>query len=506
VDAWNKEKKRVDTQQAIIDKFYERQRQELAEVLASQTSRYMLAARKLESHDELDRTTLERWEKYLANPKKDHPYLKAWFTASTGEELRKAANDFQEVVIATNHEKVRVDERNTIILGLDPDRGRVAGASLESLTRDKYILWRDLFEKSIRDSAGFFTSETGAYYYGKGTIERWLQDPWKSYLTQQQAELERLKKALPEKFPFLQTVSDKEKPQDIKIQIRGDRNNLGDVAPRRFLAILSAEKRPRFTKGSGRLELAEAIADPKNPLTARVMVNRIWQGHFGRGIVGTPSNFGQLGERPTHPELLDYLAWRFVESGWSVKALHREIMLSAAYALSAENNEGNFAKDPGNLLLWRANRRRLDVEAMRDSALFASGLLDRTPAETAVKFDEKNSKRTVYGFVSRRKMDPTLALFDFPNPNNTSESRMTTNVPLQRLYFMNSSFIEQQARALADRFSGEPKSRIEGMYRALFQREPDAAELKLGIEYVGKSDWTSYARVLLTSNEFTFVE
>jgi hypothetical protein len=205
VEAWNKEKKAVDGQQAIIDKFYERQRLELAEVLASQTARYMLATRKLETAEGLDKTTLERWEKYLSDPKKDHPYLKQWFAARTEEQVRKAAAEFQDQVVATNHEKVRVDERNTIILGLDPDRGRVAGASLESLSRDKYVLWRDLFEKSIKDSAGFFASETGAYYYGKGTIERWLQDPWKSYLTQQQAELERLKKALPEKYPSPRT-------------------------------------------------------------------------------------------------------------------------------------------------------------------------------------------------------------------------------------------------------------------------------------------------------------
>lgn len=506
VEGWNKENKRVETQQAVIDKFYERQRKELAEILAAGTARYLLATRKLESGDTLDKTTLERWEKYLADPKKDHPYLKKWFAAKTDDELRAAAREFQDVVVAVNHEKVRVDERNTIILGLDPDRGRVAGASLESLTRDKYILWRDLFEKSIKDSAGFFASDAGPYYYGKTTIERWLSGPWKTYLDEQQAELERLKKALPEKYPFLQTIADKAKPQDIKIQIRGDRNNLGDIAPRRFLAILSPEERPRFTKGSGRLELAGGIADAKNPLTARVMVNRIWHGHFGRGLVGTPSNFGQLGERPTHPELLDYLAFRFVESGWSMKALHREIMLSETYALAAENNETNFAKDPGNLLLWRANRRRLDIEALRDSTLFASGKLDLTPAEKAARFDDKNVKRTVYGFVSRRKMDGTLALFDFPNPNSTSESRMTTNVPLQRLFFMNSAFTEQQSQALAERFSGEPEARIRNMYRTLFTREPDEAELKLGLEYVGRSDWTSYARVLLTSNEFTFVE
>jgi hypothetical protein len=238
------------------------------------------------------------------------------------------------------------------------------------------------------------------------------------------------------------------------------------------------------------------------------MVNRIWQGHFGRGIVGTPNNFGQLGERPTHPELLDYLAWRFVESGWSVKALHREIMLSEAYRRSADNDSTDMEKDPGNLLLWRYDRRRLDIEGLRDSMLFASGELDLTPGEKAARFDEKNVKRTVYGFVSRRKLDGMLALFDFPNANSSSEARTATNVPLQRLYFMNSPFVEARAESLAARFTGAPEQRIRAIYRALFARDPDKSELKAALEYTAADDrnWVSYARVLLTSNEFTFLE
>jgi hypothetical protein len=466
----------------------------------------MLAAVKTGPAGDLDEETLRRWTKYLSTAEQRHPYLKAWFAASTEEERRKAATEFQDTVVAVNQEKRRVDERNTVILGLDPDRGRVAGATLESLSRDKYILWRDLFERSTKDSAGFFKSEDGVYFYGKANLERWMQSHWKSYLDEQKAELARLKKSLPDQYPFLQAIKDREKPADVTIQIRGDRNNPGDAAPRRFLAILSPEERKLWKNGSGRAELADAIADPRNPLTARVMVNRIWQAHLGRGLVGTASNFGQLGERPTHPELLDYLAWRFVECGWSMKKLHREILLSDTWALSADNLEANSTKDPGNLLLWRSNRRRLDIEALRDSMLAVSGLLDRTPGELAGRFDEKNVRRTVYGFVSRRKLDGTLALFDFPNPNSTAESRLTTNVPLQRLFFMNSPFVEQQATALAARFTGEPGARIRGMYAALFTREPDAGELKLGLDYTAKSDWTSYARVLLTSNEFTFLE
>ncbi len=510
VEQWQQRKKELDKQQTLLDRFYDTQRDQLGEVLASRTADYMLATRGLRSADGLDAESFKRFTTYLSEPRKDHPFLKRWFELAgrngSAAEFQAAAFEFQRVVLAALEEKREVDERNKITLGLNPDRADIAGASLVSLERDKYMVWRDLFEKSIKDSAGFFKSAEGVFHYHKGGIERFLHAEWKTYLEAQQQELARLKKELPEKYPFLQTIADKEKPEDVQVAIRGDRNNKGDIAPRRFLAILSPADRTRFTKGSGRMELASAIANPANPLTARVFVNRIWQHHFGRAIVGTPSNFGQLGERPTHPELLDYLADSFMKDGWSVKKLHRRIMLSAVYSLSASNDKRNEAKDAGNALLWRANRRRLDVEAMRDAVLFVAGTLDQSRGELAQPLNEKNRRRTIYGFVSRRKLDSTLALFDFPNPNNTSESRIVTNVPLQRLFWMNSGFIEQQAQALADRLAGDNPARIRGAYRLLFNREPDSRELQLGLDYLRGAPWPSYARALLSSNEFTFVD
>ena len=218
-----------------------------------------------------------------------------------------------------------------------------------------------------------------------------------------------------------------------------------------FPVLCDGEPHP-FEKGSGRLELAEAIADARNPLTARVMVNRIWQRHFGAGIVRTPSDFGRMGDRPSNPELLDYLATRFIESGWSIKALHREIMLSATYQLSADQSEKNMRIDPENRMLWRANIQRLDAEALRDSLLFVSGELDLKAGGPPERLnDENNKRRTVYGFVSRNKLDGMLALFDFPNPNITSEKRNMTESPAQELFFLNSSFIAERAQALARR-------------------------------------------------------
>ena len=235
-----------------------------------------------------------------------------------------------------------------------------------------------------------------------------------------------MRKALPPQYPFLEAIKDRSNVQDIRLAIRGDRNNPGEVTPRGFVSILSKGAPRHFTKGSGRMELAEAIMDPENPLTARVMVNRIWQNHFIRPIVETPSNYGQMGARPSNPELLDYLAARFVENKWSIKAMHREIMLSSTYMLSSENLEANSSVDADNRLVWRANWRRLDAESLRDSLLYVAGQSGSHRGRAPVRFTDSNNRRAVYGFVSRWKPNPTMTLFDFPLPINTVEQRNVT--------------------------------------------------------------------------------
>jgi hypothetical protein len=342
-------------------------------------------------------------------------------------------------------------------------------------------------------------------------IDEFLSGEWKEYLDSIRAELMALKKTLPPMYPFLHTLKDSQKPANVRVAIRGDAQNLGEEAPRAFLHILCDGEPQPFTSGSGRLQLAEAIASPDNPLTARVIVNRIWQLHFGEGIVRTVGNFGQLGERPTHPKLLDYLAAQFVENGWSIKSLHREIMLSAAYALSTDHDEQNYARDADNKWLWRANLRpRLDAEALRDSLLFVAGNLDTKLGGPPLPLDEKNHRRTVYGYVGRTTLNATLALFDFPNPNNTSERRTVTTGPLQRLYFMNNAFVAEQANALARRVqtSGSHEAqRIREAYRLVFSRTPTNNEIEVGLEFLKRSDgaWGQYAQALLSSSEFSSV-
>jgi hypothetical protein len=247
-----------------------------------------------------------------------------------------------------------------------------------------------------------------------------------------------------------------------------------------------------FTKGSGRLELAEAIT--KHPLSARVMVNRIWKHHFGHGIVDTPSNFGMMGERPTHPELLEYLAARFVESGWSMKAIHREIMLSSAYQLAYAPSEANTLADPDNRLLWRANFRRLEVESLRDSLLSVTGMLDERVGGPPQDLSRANNKkRTVYGRAARSPYS-LLTLFDYPDPNITSETREVTNVPLQGLFFLNSDLIQRQADALLARVGPEGQgeeatvARIRAVYRYLYQRQPTQSEVQRGVAFLQKAE------------------
>ncbi len=302
-------------------------------------------------------------------------------------------------------------------------------------------------------------------------------------------------------------------PQDVAVQKRGTPTNLGPIVPRRFLTVLSDETPKPFTQGSGRLELARAIVNEGAPLSARVIVNRVWKQHFGAGIVETPSDFGMQGARPTHPELLDDLTARFIRNGWSLKWLHREIMLSAAYRQASGHDKEKNAIDPDNRWLWRMNRRRLEVEAWRDAMLAVSGTLDLKCGGPPIDLGEqKNNRRTIYGAVKRREIHDMLRLFDFPDPVTHSAARVPTTTPLQQLFTLNSPFMQQQANALVKRLKSESsdEARVRRAYLLLYGRTATDAQIGLAREFLGNppSDAVSsqYAQVLLGSNEFLFVD
>jgi len=308
--------------------------------------------------------------------------------------------------------------------------------------------------------------------------------------------------------------------QDVAVQIRGNPSNPGPVVPRRFLAVLSPEPLRPFTQGSGRLELARAIVTEGAPLSARVLVNRIWEHHFGRGLVETPSDFGSQGARPSHPQLLDDLAARFVNNGSSLKWLHREILLSATYQQSSAHDARKHAADPDNRWLWRMNRRRLEVEAWRDAMLMVSGAL-RTerggpPADLN---DGNNCRRTLYGTVKRRDLHEMLRLHDFPDPITHTASRIPTTTPLQQLFTLNSPLLLRQAAALARRLKADApaddEARVRRAYLLLYGRPATDKQVHRALAFLAgdkagspPSDeaWVQYAHVLLGSNEFLFVD
>jgi hypothetical protein len=303
------------------------------------------------------------------------------------------------------------------------------------------------------------------------------------------------------------------------VALRGNLLKKGPLAPRRFLRIVAGEERTHFNDGSGRTQLADAVADPKNPLTPRVIVNRIWLNHFGRALVRTPNNFGVLGEPPTHPELLDWLAATFVESGWSIKSLHRTVMTSATYRRSSKFNDTAFNADGDNRFLWRMNPRRMVVETWRDSLLGVTGELDTEIGGPSIDNIVDSHRRTLYAKVSRndpQRSDEFLRLFDFPIPRASSAKRTTNVIPQQFLFMMNSRFMLDRARALADRLQKTedlPQGRIEQAYILLYGRQPTERELQTANSYLqsvssldGELDrWQQYCQVLLSSNEFMFV-
>ena len=268
---------------------------------------------------------------------------------------------------------------------------------------------------------------------------------------------------------------------------RGNPSTPGPEVPRRFLSVIAGKDAPPFKNGSGRLEMARAIASKGNPLTARVMVNRLWMYHFGRGLVSTPSEFGTRSDPPTHPGLLDWLAVRFMEGGWSVKQMHRLMMSSAAYRQSsAADNPAAAAADPANDLLWRMNRNRLDFEAMRDSLLAASGELDRGVG--GKPGDVNGNRRTLYAHVDRQYLPGMFRVFDFPNPDLHIPQRSATSQPQQALFFMNGPFVEARALALARRpeVSGAKNDaeRIGWLYRTVFQRAATEQQVAAGLAFV----------------------
>jgi mono/diheme cytochrome c family protein len=314
-------------------------------------------------------------------------------------------------------------------------------------------------------------------------------------IDQLRRQIARLELTDPGSPPCATVLYDSSKPHDSPVYLRGEAENKGPIVPREFLQILSGPSRPAFRNGSGRLELAYSIVNPANPLTSRVLVNRVWLHHFGEGIVTTPDDFGNQSDPPSHPELLDYLALHFMENGWSIKKLHRLIMLSNTYQQSSETNPRYAQLDPQNRLLWRANIHRLEFEAVRDSILAIGGQLDLTvggrPVQLELGEGGYSHRRTLYGMVDRRNLPEVYSQFDFANPDITTGKRYLTTVPQQALFMMNNPLVVELARKLVNESEFQEltneDAKIKFLYERIFQRDPTDVEIKLASDFIDES-------------------
>lgn len=527
----------LDREQKILQEASQGMSNDLSRSLAFQVSSYLQGVweiagpqkKKIENVVEarkLDFELMDRFVKYMAKPTKKYKNKDAWQAmmkkpGATMAEAKKLADKFQEEVIAVMLEKNELDAENKVIVAKDlegtkpkkrtdkpsnftsfKDFNPGSWLRLKSLPEEESNFWTEIFQRELPETddpnammamGGMRMGNPGLLLFRGWALETRVGSESQARLKSMQTAIDALRKKIETKYPIIHGVKDAETLQSLKLHHRGDPTNLvGPDLPRHFLSALSPGDPQPFSKGSGRLELAEMLV--KQPITTRVMVNRIWKAHFGTGIVDTPSNFGMSGERPTNPELLEYLSANFVKNGMSLKKLHREILLSSVYQLSTESDTVAEAKDSGNRFYWRANRKRMDAEQIRDSIMYVSGNLDTAVGGPSADLTPAMLRRTVYGKVSRYKPDEYLTLFDFPSPLISAEKRFMTTVPSQRLFLMNSDFMQIEAEELAKRVAGEAnnRERIKKAYRLVFGREATEEEVALGVDYLKKEPLLEY--------------
>jgi hypothetical protein len=421
---------------------------------------------------------LQRWIDYLAEEEsRSHPVLKSWFSEYESGNREEGVAYYNEAFAAVVKEEGEWDEEIKSFL---EEEGTPLNPSRESV--------EDWIGRKIRGDTGELT----------GKIQ----------------ELDWTHPGAPIRAHILEDIPE---PKDSPVYKRGDPKRLGEEVPRQYLQILANTERSRYTSGSGRLELAKEIASPDNPLTARVFVNRVWGWHMSQEIVDTPSDFGVRTPEPIHIDLLNWLAASFIESGWSVKDLHRQIVLSRTYQQSNEIRSEASAIDPKNELWHHFPRTRLDFESMRDTILAVSDNLDYTMGGIQVDItDPETNRRTVYSFVDRQDMPGIFRTFDHPSPDVSSPGRFETTVPQQALFLMNSPFVNLNAKRLVESVRREAKSSRETVteiYRRLYQRDPSADEIETGLAFIQNeaegaesSRWDLYAQALLLSNELMFLD
>ena len=556
---YEEKRKAADQKEEMNADFMKAANENVAKAYAAQSAEYMVAAWRVagkpkmkveEAADQakLDPQMLERWVKFLAKKPLYYPYLEDWqrMIAEGGSEdqAKFLGQSFQKRIYDIEVKEKAVDDENEKIkakAGVPTEREKdvkpnqfdtydefCPGCTLELkvLPPEEANLYTDLFVRSLSSGDEMVgRGEPGLFSFRGWELTRRLGPVEQSFLNAQSGGGGgRRGGPAPDTadYPFVHGMADKPKIVNIALDLRGNPHAQGDPVSRAFLTVLGpADKKPYGDKQSGRLELADDII--ASPIASRVIVNRIWKWHFGTGIVNTADNFGAVGDPPSDPELLEYLAVQFQKNGMSIKKLQRMIMLSAVYQQSSQETAEEHVKDPLNRYYSHFSMQRLDAEQLRDSVLFAAGDLDlKDVGGPAVPLGLDNDKRTVYAKISRFRIDAFLQAFDFPNPTFTAEQRFSTNVPVQRLYFMNDPFVYKQAEVLSKRVydKGDDAARIKAVYVDVYGREPSAAELETGLEFLKTtpdkpgyvvnqqpiSAWKEYCRVLFSSNEFEFLQ
>lgn len=532
-----------------LEAFVNRKHQALVDGARSRVAEYLLAAHAsrdqpatddfmlIADPNDLNPAMIARWRVYLEKTaRRPDPVWRLWHRLAELPESRFADEASTVIaVVAADGESVAINRRVTErFAGFKPRTLNEVAAAYADLLRGVDAAWREAIDSARRENRPL---PTGLDDAAAEELRRVLYGPeapadvpmllgW-GFLTllpdrASQGEYQKLLKDVETHLisgagapPRALALHDGARPFESRVFLRGNPNRLGEPAPRRFLLSVNPSA-PPFQEGSGRLELAREIAREGNPLTARVMVNRMWLHQFGAGLVRTPGDFGVRGEPPTHPELLDYLAVEFVRDGWSMKSLHRRLATSAVFRQASVERPEAAGVDPENRLLWRMNSRRLEFEPFRDAMLAVADSLDRRLGGPSVQLlgEAVTPRRTLYGFIDRLDVPPLLTTFDFPSPAQSSPQRDQTTVPPQALFLMNNGFVNEVAKRVANHpmLAAETSAagRAQRLFELLYGRPPTTSEQERIIAFASDpstaAPWEKIAHALLMANEFLFID
>ncbi|MCU0879130.1 MAG: PSD1 and planctomycete cytochrome C domain-containing protein [Pirellulaceae bacterium] len=482
----------------------------------------------LDQHAMPEHATLGLWSELVKLPNEGFaeraaPILAKWQTLPEGTDAGQI-NPRIKAAFAAESPAARVDVARLYgqLLTAAYEEWKAAGANEEALSK---------LPPETRQLAEVLVGKDSPPSIDKSDTRQYFDRAARNRQNELKKKVDAFQATSPVAPPRAMVVVDNPNPTEPRVLIRGNPGRPGKQVPRQYLLVLSEAERQPFTRGSGRLDLAEKIASPDNPLTRRVIANRVWMHHFGEPLVLTPSDFGIRCEPPTHPELLEWLASRMLDDDWSLKALHRRLMHSATYRQASADRPECRAVDPENRLWWRTHRRRLELEAMRDSLLALSGQLDERVFGRAVELTKAPypTRRAVYGHIDRQDLPNLFRVFDIASPDSSTPRRPRTTVPQQALFLMNSPFVVEQAQVLAAQLpQGEgvdDGQRIAQLYRLILQRTPTAEEEAIGRGFVAGaqgdrspasssedvpaaklSPWEQYAQLLLLTNEVMYID